>query len=114
MDWVAALETCRGDHALLRDIVEAFLEEEPRRIIEIRQAIDSSDFELLGRAAHTIKGSMRYFKAEAVYEWAHALEQLGQEKSLEGTEEIFLLLKQELAKLHPILLDYVQGRGGPR
>jgi two-component system sensor histidine kinase/response regulator len=114
MDWVAALETCSGDHALLRDIVEAFLEEEPRRVLEIRQAIDSSDFELLGRAAHTIKGSMRYFKAQAVYEWAHALEQLGQEQSLEGTEEIFLLLKQELAKLHPILLDYVQGRGGPR
>ena len=114
MNWDEALKTCGGDHALLRDIVEAFLEEEPRRVAEIRQAIDGSDFELLGRAAHTIKGSMRYFKAELVFERAHGLEQLGQEKTLDGAEEIFLLLRQELAKLHPILLDYVQGRGGPR
>ncbi|MBC7857006.1 MAG: response regulator, partial [Pirellulaceae bacterium] len=114
MDWAAALKTCGGDHALLRDIVEAFLEEEPRRVAEIRQAIDGSNFELLGRAAHTIKGSMRYFKADSVFDRAHGLEQLGQEQTLDGAEEIFLLLRQELAKLHPILLDYVQGRGGPR
>ncbi|MGI8982770.1 MAG: response regulator [Pirellulaceae bacterium] len=114
MDWDEALKTCAGDHALLRDIVEAFLEEEPRRLSEIRQAIDSSDFELLGRAAHTIKGSMRYFKADSVFDRAFGLEQLGQEQTLDGAEEIFLLLRQELAKLHPILLDYVQGRGGPR
>lgn len=114
MDWEEALKTCGGDHALLRDIVEAFLEEEPRRVAEIREAIDSSNFELLGRAAHTIKGSMRYFKAQAVFDRALGLEQLGQEKSLDGSEEIFLLLRQELAKLHSILIDYVQGRGGPR
>lgn len=114
MDWDEAIKTCGGDHALLRDIVEAFLEEGPRRVAEIRKAIDTSDFELLGRAAHTIKGSMRYFKAQTVFEWSHALEQLGQENTLDGAEEIFLLLRQELAKLHPILVDYVQGRGGPR
>ncbi len=114
MDWNEALKTCGGDHALLRDIVEAFLEEEPRRVRELREAIDGSDFELLGRAAHTIKGSMRYFKAQSVLDRAHGLEQLSQEKTLDGVEEIFLLLRQELAKLHPILLDYVQGRGGPR
>jgi CheY-like chemotaxis protein/HPt (histidine-containing phosphotransfer) domain-containing protein len=114
MDWDEALQTCGGDHALLRDIVEAFLEEEPRRVAEIRQAIDTVDYELLGRAAHTIKGSMRYFKAQSVFERAMSLEQLGHEGKLEGAEENFLLLRQELAKLHPILLDYVQGRGGPR
>lgn len=114
LDWEEAIKTCKGDHALLRDIVEAFLEEEPRRIAEIRTAIDTADFELLGRAAHTIKGSVRYFKAQAVFDWSHALEQLGQEKTLDGAEEIFLLLRQELAKLLPILVDYLQGRGGPR
>ena len=57
---------------------------------------------------------MRYFKAQSVFDRAHGLEQLGQEKTLDGAEEIFLLLRQELAKLHPILVDYVQGRGGPR
>jgi two-component system, sensor histidine kinase and response regulator len=113
IDWDEALSTCGGDHALLRDIVQAFLEEHSRRIDEIRKAIDTADFELLNRAAHTIKGSMRYFSAQAVFDRAIALEQLGAQKTLDGAEELFGLLKQELAKLVPHLINYVQGRGGP-
>jgi CheY-like chemotaxis protein len=113
IDWNAALATCGGDHALLRDIVQAFLEEHSRRIDEIRKGIDTADFELLGRAAHTIKGSMRYFSAQAVFDRAFALEQLGAAKTLSGAEEVFELLNQELAKLLPHLINYAQGRGGP-
>ena len=113
IDWDAALKICGGDHALLRDIAEAFLEEQPRRLDEIRKAIDTSDWELLHRSAHTIKGSMRYFGAKAVFDRAFGLEQLAAQQSLEGAEEILGLLKQELAKLVPHLINYVQGRGGP-
>ena len=113
LDWDAALKICAGDRALLRDIAEAFLEEHPRRLDEIRRAIDTADWELLHRAAHTIKGSMRYFEARAVFDRAFGLEQLAAAQSLDGAEEIFALLKQELAKLVPHLINYVQGRGGP-
>ena len=113
IDWNAALETCAGDHALLRDIVDAFLEEQPRRVDEIRRAIDTSDFELLNRAAHTIKGSMRYFSAPAVFDRAYALEQLGAQQSLEGAEELYGLLRQELARLTAHLINYRAGKGGP-
>jgi CheY-like chemotaxis protein/HPt (histidine-containing phosphotransfer) domain-containing protein len=114
IDWNAALATCAGDHGLLRDIVEAFLEEQPRRVDEIRRAIDTADFELLNRAAHTIKGSMRYFSAPAVFDRAFALEQLGSQQSLEGAEELYGLLRQELARLTAHLINYRAGRGGPR
>jgi CheY-like chemotaxis protein/HPt (histidine-containing phosphotransfer) domain-containing protein len=113
LDWEAALRICAGDRDLLRDIAEAFLEEHPRRLDEIRRAIDTADWELLHRAAHTIKGSMRYFGAPAVFDRAFGLEQLAANRSLEGAEEIFGLLKQELAKLVPHLINYVAGRGGP-
>jgi two-component system, sensor histidine kinase and response regulator len=113
IDWEAALKICAGDRELLRDVAEAFLEEHPRRIDEIRRAIDTADWELLHRSAHTIKGSMRYFGAAAVFDRAFGLEQLAANQSLEGAEEIFGLLKQELAKLVPHLINYVQGRGGP-
>jgi two-component system, sensor histidine kinase and response regulator len=113
IDWDAALKVCGGDPGLLRDIAEAFLEEHPRRLDEIRRAIDHADWELLHRAAHTIKGSMRYFGARAVFDRAFGLEQLAASRSLEGAEEILGLLKQELAKLVPHLINYVQGRGGP-
>jgi two-component system, sensor histidine kinase and response regulator len=113
IDWDAALEVCSGDQHLLRDIAEAFLEEHPRRVEEIRTGIDTTDWELLHRAAHTIKGATRYFGAQGVFDRALGLEQLAAKRSLEGAEEIFLLLKQELAKLVPHLINYVQGRGGP-
>jgi len=114
IDWDTALKICAGDPGLLRDIAEAFLEEHPRRIDELRRAIDTADWELLHRAAHTIKGSMRYFGAHAVFDRAFGLEQLAASKSLDGAEEIFGLLKQELAKLVPHLINYVAGKGGPR
>ena len=113
IDWNEALRVCAGDHSLLRDVRQAFLEEHPRRLDELRRAIDTRDFELLNRAAHTIKGSMRYFGAQAVFDRAFALEQQGAHKTLEGAEELLGLLKQELAKLTPHLINYVQGRGGP-
>jgi HPt (histidine-containing phosphotransfer) domain-containing protein len=114
LDWDAALEICGGDRLLLRDIAEAFLEEYPGRLSEIRRAIDAKDWELLHRAAHTIKGSMRYFGAPRVFDRAFGLEMLASNHRLEGVEEIFGLLKQELAKLTPHLINYVQGRGGPK
>jgi CheY-like chemotaxis protein/HPt (histidine-containing phosphotransfer) domain-containing protein len=113
IDWDEALKICAGDHALLGDIVDAFLEEHPRRMDEIRRGIDGPDFELLNRAAHTIKGSMRYFSASAVFDRAFALEQLGVQKTLEGAEELYGLLKEELARLVPHLINYRAGRGGP-
>jgi CheY-like chemotaxis protein/HPt (histidine-containing phosphotransfer) domain-containing protein/anti-sigma regulatory factor (Ser/Thr protein kinase) len=113
LDWETALAICGGDPHLLRDVAEAFLEEHPRRLEEIRRAIDAQDWELLHRAAHTIKGAMRYFGATMAFDRAFGLEQLAANRSLEGAEEILSLLKQELAKLVPHLVDYVQGRGGP-
>jgi CheY-like chemotaxis protein len=113
IDWDAALKICAGDRELLREIAAAFLEEHPRRIDEIQRAMDTADWELLHRAAHTIKGSMRYFGAAAVFDRAFGLEQLAAAQQLDGGEEIFALLKQELAKLLPHLINYVQGRGGP-
>jgi HPt (histidine-containing phosphotransfer) domain-containing protein len=82
-------------------------------VADIQKAIDASDWELLHRSAHTIKGSMRYFGADAVFDRAFGLEQLAARQSLDGAEEILGLLKHELAKLVPHLINYVQGRGGP-
>jgi two-component system sensor histidine kinase/response regulator len=112
IDWEVARKVCGGDEALLRDIVEAFLEEGPRRMTEIREAIDTENYELLNRAAHTIKGSMRYFGAQAVFDRAFALEQLGADKTLDGVEEKHAALQLQYAALLPHLHEYLRGRGG--
>jgi len=109
VDWEVARKVCGGDEALLHDIVEAFLEEGPVRMAEIRQAIDAENYELLNRAAHTIKGSMRYFGAQAVFDRALALEELGAQKILEGVEEKYAELQRHYAALLPHLHEYLRG-----
>lgn len=113
LDWDLALSVCHNDSALLRDIVEAFVEEEPQRLAEIRLAIADQNHELLTRAAHTIKGATRYFGATEVFDRAYALEKLGASRNFEGADEALQKLQQELARLMSHLVDYLAGKGGP-
>ncbi|WP_254510630.1 PAS domain-containing hybrid sensor histidine kinase/response regulator [Anatilimnocola floriformis] len=110
INWQVALDFCGGDPALLRDIAEAFLEEWPKRSTEIRRALDACDFELLHRAAHTVKGSMRYFGAHQAFQTALDLELRGSQKSDAGAEEIWTRLQHEVQCVVPPLVEYVQGR----
>lgn len=110
VDWQVALDYCGGDPALLRDIAEAFLEEWPKRTTEIRRGLEEPDFELLHRAAHTVKGSMRYFGAHQAFQSALQLEGLGTQKSTVGGDELWSRLQHEVHFVVPLLVDYVQGR----
>ncbi|WP_425617019.1 response regulator [Anatilimnocola sp. NA78] len=110
VDWRVALEFCNGDAALLREIAEAFLEEWPKRTTEMRRAIDDSNFDLLHRCGHTIKGSLRYFGADAPFATALELENLGSKHSLEGAEAKWTRLQQQVQEAIPILVAYVQGK----
>ncbi len=112
IDWEVARKVCGGDEALLHDIVEAFLEEGPTRMAEIKQAIATENYELLNRAAHTIKGSTRYFGAQHLFDRALALEELGASKTLEGAEEKHAALQRQYAALLPHLHEYLRGRRG--
>jgi two-component system sensor histidine kinase/response regulator len=110
LDWDVALEFCAGDPALLHDVAEAFLEEWPKRASEMRKALDESNYDLLHRAAHTIKGSLRYFGADQPFATALELENLGAKESLQGAEEKWAKLQRQVQAVIPLLVDYVQGK----
>jgi len=105
-DWSDALRTVQGDRELLREIVDAFLQESPRLMAEIRQAISVGDAAALRLAVHTLKGSMRYFGARRAYDHAYELEKLGQGGDLGNSQAALDVLEEEIARLTPILLDY--------
>jgi two-component system sensor histidine kinase/response regulator len=109
VDWAEALRTVKGDRELLKVVVETFLDESPRLLSGIRQAIAEGDCSAVRIAAHTLKGSMRYFGSSQAYESAFRLEKIGQSGNLENAEEAFAALEAEMARLVPALLDYGQG-----
>ncbi len=112
VDWQVALSATAGDKGLLCELIEAYFLERPRLTNELNDSLERSDFELLHRSAHTIKSSMRLFGAARPLELAFTLEQLGQQHKLEGTQELRDALMQELEKLHPVLVHYVNQNNG--
>jgi len=108
LDLSQALATLKGDHALLRKVLEAVLEEVPRLTTAMREAISTGDAAALRLAAHTLKGSIRYFSPGLAFEQAYRLEMMGEEGNLDDAEETFAALEQEIRRLTPALEDYVR------
>ncbi len=113
IDWNHALSGVNGDEALLRDVTEAFLEEAPQLLGEIHRAIDQADPAVLHRAAHTMKGSLRFFGVHVAYEHAFRLETMGRRGEFEDAAETLAILEAEWARIVKVLLKFV-GRGDNR
>jgi len=62
-DQAAALERVDGDSDLLTELVEIFVQDYPKHLACLVQALAQNDYAALCRAAHTLKGSLGYLGA---------------------------------------------------
>ena len=109
-DWVAeALAALDGDRELLAAVIEATLDDAPRLLGEIRRAIEARDPPTLRRAAHNLKGAVRYFGDVPAYQHAYRLECLGKDGDLEPAPEALARLEAAVAQLTLDLVDYLRG-----
>ncbi len=81
------LELADGDTDFVQELVEAFTDDAPKRLIEIQQALKDGNLEALGTAAHTLKGAVGNFDVGPAYEATRRLEELARSGEREGTEE---------------------------
>ncbi len=98
-----ALARVDGDKELLGEMAALFLEEYPRFLAQIQDAISKKDPSSLSYAAHTLKGSVGNFAAGEVFEAAFTLERLGRQGDLTQAAEAYELLETALAQLTPAL-----------
>lgn len=103
MDWNEVLKVARGNRELVDTIVAAALDEMPRLLTSIREAVAAGDHTALRLAAHTLKGSVQYFGASAVFEVACRLERLGQEDDLAAAPVALNRLETELTRFTGML-----------
>ena len=101
------LDRVGGDAELLRELVAIFLEECPRLLTEIEEAVGRRDVGALTRAAHALKGSIGSFEAGAAFETARRLEEIGHEGDLSGVDEAWADLRDEVARFLPALAALV-------
>ena len=105
IDWSAALKAVRGDDRLLETLVGTALHEIPALLAEIRRAAAAGDAKALRLAAHTLKGSVRYFGGQPVLEPVRRLEDMGQHDDLEGAGEVLPVLDQSAGQFMACLAE---------
>ena len=105
---LAQLDSLRrlGDLAgkpLVREIVESFLAETPRRLQLLREALGRADAKDLTFLAHGLKGSSGQIGAKRVAAVSFELEQKGKTADLGSAAVLLTELESELARVAPLL-----------
>ncbi len=75
------------DHEFFLTLVDQFLEDLPRHLEGIQEALEHQDCEALVKAAHTCKGSERSIGATCLADISYTLESMGREGNLEDANE---------------------------
>ncbi|MBV7538959.1 response regulator [Duganella sp. sic0402] len=83
LEHIRALSPANGD-ALLERVLQAFLDDTPRHLHTIRQAIASEDAGQMRKAAHSLKSSSANVGAHALAQRCKELEQLGRNHTTAG------------------------------
>jgi HPt (histidine-containing phosphotransfer) domain-containing protein len=108
-DRAQAIETTGGDEELLREIVGLFLEDCPRMVGDLDEALAARDEEAVRRAAHTLKGSVAVIGARALADAAKEVEERARAGDLTAAAAAFGRVDEELKRLAPVLEELLAG-----
>jgi two-component system, sensor histidine kinase and response regulator len=98
-DKAAALDRLEGDEELLQDICRIFLEESPKLMDRLQQALAQDDPDAVSRAAHSLKGESGYLGAAEVSQMAKQLETMGRDRQLAQAPPVLEQLQKEISIL---------------
>jgi len=98
-----------GDPAFLRELIEIYLQDTPRRLAELETALAGNDGPLLIRAAHTIKGSSGNFGATGLARLAQEIEAHGKTGSFAAAAAALPGFKAEYARVNAALTALAGG-----
>jgi two-component system, sensor histidine kinase and response regulator len=85
-----------GDPDLLREIVDLFADDCPRLLREIKEGFQEGNAVRVEKAAHTIKGSVSNFAADAAVQAALRVENMGRTRDLAGAQEAISQLERAI------------------
>ncbi len=81
------------DKPIVVEIIDIFINEQPKRMETIEKAIRNKDFETIKFEAHSLKGVIANFVAELPHSQARDLEIKCKEEDSSGLEELLEALK---------------------
>jgi two-component system sensor histidine kinase/response regulator len=90
------IKAFENDHHLFEELVEIFVNDYPQMLNTLRKSLESTDAETLSRTAHSLKGMLRNFQADAVADKAFELEKIGKQGELDNAGQIIESLTGQL------------------
>jgi DNA-binding response OmpR family regulator len=93
------LNAFENDWGFFAEVVDVFFGDYPRQLDSLRTSAQRRDTATFRRAAHSLKGMLRNFQAEASAEKAFRLESMGQSGNLVGAEPLIEELATEVKQL---------------
>ncbi len=107
-----ALRRVGGDVGLLAELARMFLDDYPRQLAELQAAVGRGDGPAVQRLAHTLKGTVGVFGAEAAVEAARRLEAAARAGDLTHAGQDAAGLEKALADIRPALEAWADGADG--
>src|SRR5262249_13832422 len=101
-----------NDPQLLRELVQLFLDECPKLLGDVSDAVYRADAPKLKVAAHSLKGAVSNFSTWPAFEAALRLETMGHTGDLAHAAEGLAALEAALARLGPALAQFAASDGG--
>ena len=107
------LKAFENDWSFFREVVEVFCADYPNHLTILRRSAAAADSPAFMRAAHSLKGMLRNFQAEAAAERAATLEQMGRTGTMTGAGPLIGALAEDLdaleKQLHRVLAQAPAG-----
>ena len=102
------IESMGIDRGLFKELVEIFSSDYPQMLTTLRESLEANDAETFSRTAHSLKGMLRNFKAEAAADAAFDLEKKAKQGQLDGVDRVIENLAGQLDDVARQLQDLVQ------
>ena len=98
-DLAAVLKLLNGDRRLLGQLIDVFLDDAPRLLRRVGEAVARGDARELRLTAHALRGSVAYFGAAAAAGAAERLERMGRDGELTGAADVYATLTEAVERL---------------
>ena len=87
-------------------LLETFVSESARQYLDVRNAFQTGEMEVLRRAAHSLKGSCGNIGAERLKDTCEVIESSAREGMLDGLEALIQRAEGELDAVNQALQSY--------
>jgi len=101
------LESMAGKRPFLKRMFTVFISQEPKRIQEIRDALQSQDVERLRHLAHSLKGGAATIGVDRVRECCLKLENASKAEDMKAAMTHLDCLEQEMRNAYAFMFNYL-------